>query len=190
MVVQVFQQCDEERSTAPYIETKDAHSRTSTYTGVGRRQVVEIILDDRETGDVPPTASACNRTVHKRQIPVLIETSISEFILNRHLAGVACNAKHIQDLLRVHSHPEVSNKSICTHRGRMGLSYSRTRKKTRSYRSQEYVRQQRHSYLHEIDELRQSGYTTGNEDESYLTSYNGQQFSWFDLETGDYLERP
>lgn len=88
MVVQVFQQCDEERSKVPYIETRDAHSWTSTYTAVGRRQVVEIIKYFRETGNVPPVAKAGNQTVHKRQIPVSLETEIREFILNRHIACV------------------------------------------------------------------------------------------------------
>jgi hypothetical protein len=122
MVVQVFHQCDEERSTTPYIETQDALSQTSTYTGVGRRQVVEIIQHFRETGNVPPVAKAGNKTVHKRQIPVSIETSISEFILNRHLAGEICNARHIQDLLQERLNKNISNKSICNHRERMGLT--------------------------------------------------------------------
>lgn len=190
MVVQVFQQCDEERSKAPYIETRDAHSRTSTYTGVGRRQVVEIIKYFRETGNVPPVAKAGNQTVHKRQIPVSLDTEIREFILNRHVAGEACNAKHIQDLLKERLNKEIPHKSICDHLQRMGLSYGRTRKKTRSLREQEYVRQQRHSYLYEIDECRKSGYTIVYLDESYLHHYHGQQFSWFDPESGDYLERP
>ena len=72
--------------------------------------------------------------------------------MNRHLAGEACNARHIQDLLRERLNKDVPNKSICDHLQRMGLSYCRTRQKTRSLREQEYVRQQRHSYLHDIEE--------------------------------------
>jgi len=190
MVVQVFYQCDEERSTIPFVDTQDAHSRTATYTGVGRRQVVQIIQHFRETGEIPSPAKAGNRTVHQRQIPVSIETEVREFILDRHVAGEICNARHIQDLLKERLHKELSNKGICKYLQRIGFSYSRTRKKTRSLREQEYVRQQRHSYLHDIKELRKAGYNTVYLDESYLHHYHGHQFSWFNQEIGDYLERP
>ena len=68
MVVQVFQQCDKERSTTPYVETQDAHTRTSAYTGVGGRQVVNILKYYKDTNKVPPLTIVGNQTVHETNI--------------------------------------------------------------------------------------------------------------------------
>jgi len=54
----------------------------------------------------------------------------------------------------------------------------------------DYVRQQRHSDRNNIKKLRQKGETKVYLDESFLHHYHGNQFSWFDEEIGDYLERP
>jgi len=78
MVVQVFHQCDEERSAGPYVETQDAHTRTSSYTGIGRRFVPKIIQHFRANGDVPPPAEAGNRTTHPQDIPISQTTKIRE----------------------------------------------------------------------------------------------------------------
>lgn len=190
MVVQVFHQCDEERSACPYVETQDAHTRTSSYTGIGRRQVVKIIQHFRATGDVPPPAKAGNRTAHPTDIPISLETKIRELILSKHLSGEVCNSKHIEDFLKLHLKKQISHRTICNHLQRMGLCYSRTSKKTKSLREEDYVRQQRHSYLHNIKKLIQKGYTPVYLDESFLHHYHGNQFSWFDEKIGDYLERP
>ena len=190
MVVQVFQQCDKERSTTPYVETQDAHTRTSAYTGVGRRQVVNILKYYKDTNKVPPLTMVGNQTVHGTNIPNSVEASIRQFILDRHIRGEICNANHIQDFLNEKLQREIPLRTIREHLSRMGFIYSRTRKKTRSLREQPYVRQQRHSYIHEIRSLRNLGYTPVYLDESYLHHYHGHQFSWFNETEGDYLERP
>ena len=93
MVIQVYQKCNEERDQTPYVATEDAHSRTANYTGVGRRQVVEIIRHFQETGCVVPSSSAGNRMVHYTNIPSIAEEQIRQFIFERHLAGEVCNAR-------------------------------------------------------------------------------------------------
>lgn len=190
IVVQVFCKCIEERAKASKVETKDAHTRTSNYTGIGRRQVVEIVKYFKRTGNVPPPAIAGNRTMHQTNIPSLAEEHIRKFIFDKHIAGEICNSNHIQDLLKELLNRDIPHKTICDHLQRIGFDYSRTRKKTRSLREKLYVRQQRHTYLHAIRYFRNSGYTPVYLDESFLHHYHGHQFSWFDKEAGDYLERP
>ncbi len=190
MVIQVYQKCHEERDQTPYVATEDAHSRTANYTGVGRRQVVEIIRHFKETGCVIPSSSAGNRMVHYTNIPSIAEEQIRQFIFERHLAGEVCNANHIQDLLKEMLKREIPLRTIQNHLDRMGFSYARTRKKVRSLREKLYVRQQRHSYLHNIQSLRNLGYSPVYLDESFLHHYHGHQFSWFSETIGDYLERP
>lgn len=190
LVVRVFNQCAEERRTHRSVQTQDAHSRTARYTGVGRRQVVEIVCHFKATGQVPPATRAGNRSGHALTIPPLVESSIRDFILQRHLAGEVCNTNHIQDLLLAQLHREVPKRTIRDHLRRMGFTYARTKKKTRSLREQAYVRQQRHSYLHDIRRLRQAGYQPVYIDESFIHHYHGNQFSWFHDDLGDYLERP
>lgn len=190
MVIQVYQKCNEERDQTPYVATEDAHSRTANYTGVGRRQVVEIIRHFKETGCVVPSSSAGNRTVHHTNIPSIAEEQIRQFIFERHLAGEVCNANHIQDLLKEMLKREIPLRTMQNHLDRMGFSYARTRKKVRSLREKLYVRQQRHSYLHNIQSLRNLGYSPVYLDESFLHHYHGHQFSWFSETLGDYLERP
>ncbi len=84
-------------------------------------------------------------------------------------------------------------RTIQNHLDRMGFSYSRTRKKNRSLHEKLYVRQQRHSYLYNIRDLRNLGYKPVYLDESFLHHYHGHQFSFRSQECeteGDYLERP
>lgn len=190
MVIQVYQKCNEERDQPPYVATEDAHSRTANYTGVGRRQVVEIIRHFKDTGCVAPSLPAGNRTVHHTNIPSIAAEQIRQFIFERHLAGEVCNANHIQDLLKEMLKREIPLRTMQNHLDRMGFSYSRTRKKVRSLREKLYVRQQRHSYLHNIQSLRNLGYKPVYLDESFLHHYHGHQFSWFSETIGDYLERP
>ncbi len=190
IVVQVFNRCDEERAKSPIVETEDACTRTSKYTGIGRRQVVEIVSHYKKTGNIPPPAMAGNRTMHQTTIPQIAEEHIRKFILDRHIDGEICNANHIQDLLKQILDREIPHRTICDYLQRMGFDYSRTRKKTRSLREKSYVRQQRHTYLHAIRYFRDSSYTPVYSDESFLHHYHGHRFSWFDKNAGDYLERP
>jgi hypothetical protein len=53
IVIKVFSRCDEERRSTRAVPTNDAHSRTAHYTGVGRRQVVEIIRHFRHGSKIP-----------------------------------------------------------------------------------------------------------------------------------------
>lgn len=191
MVVQVFHQCKEEKAKSSGVETKDAHTRTSNYTGVGRRQVVEIIRYFKKTGDIPPPAVAGNRTIHQTNIPPLAEEHIRKLIFDKHIAGEVCNANHVHDLSKEFSKRDIPHKTICHHLKRMGFGYSRTRKRNRSLREKLYVRQQRHTYIHAIRYFRNSGYSPVYLDESFIHHYHGHQFSWFDdKEANDFLERP
>ena len=190
MVVQVFEQCNRERSEEAVVNTADAHSRTAYYTGVGRRQVVTIIQHYHKTGDIPPPSLPGNRITHQTNIPEVVEEDIRHFIFKRHLNGEICNSNHIQDLLKESLQREIPLRTIQNHLDRMGFNYSRTRNKVRSLREKSYVRQQRHSYIHDIRELRNNGYQVVYLDESFLHHYHGHQFSWFNEVVGDYLERP
>lgn len=190
MVIQAFQQCSTERKKSSSVQTADAHSRTAGYTGVGRRQVVEIVKYFNETGDVPPPSLPGNRTVHQTNIPSIVEEDIRQLIFEKHLKGEICNSNHVQDLINEVIHREIPLRTIQNHLNRMGFNYSRTHKKVRSLHEKLYVRQQRHSYLYNIKNLRNLGYTPVYLDESYLHHYHGHQFSWFNEAEGDYLERP
>jgi len=79
MVVQVFSHCDEERRNTRTVPTQDAHSRTAYYTGVGRRQVVEIIRHFKETGEVAETTVSGNRSVHA---PISLGWSNPTFVIS------------------------------------------------------------------------------------------------------------
>jgi hypothetical protein len=190
LVVNIYHQCDQERNDGEHTETKDAHTRTSKYTKIGRRQIVEIIRYYNETGNVPISSMAGNRVVHKTSVPSLVEEHIRQLIFDKHLHGAVCTANHIQDLLQNILQREIPHTTICDHLHRMGFDYSRTRKKTRSLRETQQIRQQRHTYISDIKKYRQEGYKTVYLDESFLHHYHGHQFSWFNKDIGDYLERP
>lgn len=78
--------------------------------------------------------------------------------------------------------------TIKRHLTRLGFEYKKNQPKTRSLREKDYVRQQRHTYLHQIRQMRRSFDEIIYLDESFLPHHHGQQFSWFD--EGDFLERP
>lgn len=190
LLVNVYYQCNQERQDTSHVETKDAHTRTANYTGIGRRQVVEIISYYNKTGDVPTSAIAGNRSVHQTNIPSSVEEHIRGLIFSKHLHGEVCTANHVKDLLNKILPSDVPHSTICDHLHRMGFNYTRTRKKTRSLRESQHIRQQRHSYIYDVRKLRNSGYTLVYLDESFLHHYHGHQFSWFNSDAGDYLERP
>lgn len=129
MVIKVFSRCDEERRSRQAVPTNDAHSRTAYYTGVGRRQVVEIVRHFKDTGEVAETPASGNRIAHVTNVPSLAEPCIRDFILQRHLAGEICNANHIQDLLQRRLGRAIPTRTLRHHLNRMGFSYSRTKKK-------------------------------------------------------------
>jgi hypothetical protein len=82
MVVRVFDKCNEEKRNGNDIDPKEAYSRTSCLTYVGRRQVVEIIRYFFDTGEVSKPAQVGNRSVHITNIPEQTEPYIRHFIFN------------------------------------------------------------------------------------------------------------
>jgi hypothetical protein len=50
MVINVFSRCAQEGQQSRTVRTIDPYQRTATYTGVGRRQVTEIMHHFRQTG--------------------------------------------------------------------------------------------------------------------------------------------
>lgn len=69
MVIRVFSRCKEERQSFQSVRTVDPYQRTSDYTGVGRRQVVEIVSYFNKTGQVTPPKRCGNRITHPPNIP-------------------------------------------------------------------------------------------------------------------------
>lgn len=188
MVVNVFSRCAEERQQRRAVHTVDPYRRTATYTGVGRRQVVEILQHFGEHGQVPPAARAGNHTIHLTAIAPGIDSRLREFILNKHYQGIAINTRHVQDFLHEVLGKQIPEQTIRDHLRRLGFHYTRTRTKSRSLREKPHVRQQRHTFLHEIRRLREAGYRAVYIDESFLHHHHGNQFSWF--VEGDFLQRP
>ena len=188
MVIHVFSRCAQEREQNYTVPTVDPYQRTATYTGVGRRQVVDIMHHFRQTGQVLSTAQAGNHLSHRTVIAPCIDTSLREFILTKHCEGVAITTRHVQDFLQGMLGQEIAQQTIRDHLRRLGFHYSRTKRKSRSLREKPYVRQQRHTFLHEIQRWREAGYQAVYIDESFLHHHHGHQFSWFS--EGDFLQRP
>lgn len=188
MVIRVFSRCNDERQNAKTIKTVNPYQRTSDYTGVGRRQIIEIVTYFNLTGQVIPPAHCGNRITHTTSIPPAINARIREFIFDKHREGIAINSNHIQDLLHNILKRDIPKQTIRDHLRRMGFLYSRTKKKTRSLREDPTIRQQRHTYIYDIRRFRKAGYRAIYLDESFLHHYHGNQFSWFI--DNDFLERP
>ncbi len=188
MVIRVFFCCNEERQNAQTVRTVDPYQRTSDYTSIGRRQVVEIVTYFNATGQVTPPAQCGNRITHPTNIPSSINSCIREFIFDKHREGIAINANHIHDLLQDVLSRDIPKQTIRDHLRRMGFQYSRTKKKIRSFREDPSIRQQRHTYIYDIRKSRKAGYRPVYLDESFLHHYHGDQFSWFS--ENDFLERP
>jgi transposase len=166
----------------------NAYERASYYSGVSRKVVVEIVSYFRKTGTVQPQVKAGNTSNHKTLINSNATGRIRQFIFERHRNGESCNAKHIQDLLEQEFQLKIHLRTVQHNLNRLGFEYKRNKPKPRSLREKQYIRQQRHTYLHQIQKFRDAGYTTVYLDESFLHHYHGQKFSWFS--EGDFLERP
>ena len=188
MILRVYSKCYQERKNDKFIKSTDPYKRTSDYTGVGRRQIVEIVRDYRENNQVSPQAVAGNKINHPCTISTSVEPYIRAFIFNRHREGAAVNANHIFEYIQDNLKLDIPKQTIRNHIKRMGFQYCRTRTKPRSLRETPHIKQQRHTYLHDIKKFRKQGYRLIYLDESFLHHYHGNQFSWFD--GGDYLERP
>jgi hypothetical protein len=154
MVVSVFLRCDEERRQGHVVRTVDPYQRTASYTHVGRRQIVEIMQHFRETGQVPPARRAGNHTTHVTNIPSVTDADLRALILSQHREGIAINAPHVQDFLHERLGRTIPEPTVRDHLRRLGFHYTRTQAKSRSLREKDYVRQQRHTFLHDLDHLR------------------------------------
>lgn len=188
MVIKVFSCCARERQQSSSVHTVDPYQRTAAYTGVGRRQVVEIMRHFRQTGQVCTATRAGNRISHPTTIPSGTNPGLREFILTKHCEGIAITARHVQDFLQEALGREVAQQTIRDQLRRLGFQYTRTKTKSRALREKPYVRQQRHTFLHDIRSWRKAGYQPVYIDESFLHHHHGNQFSWFC--EGDFLQRP
>ncbi len=81
MVINVFSRCAQEGQQSRTVRTVDPYQRTATYTGVGRRQVAEIMHHFRQTGQVPVAVQAGNHISHPTVIAPGTDTGLREFIL-------------------------------------------------------------------------------------------------------------
>lgn len=188
MVITVFSRCAQEGQQSRTVGTVDPYQRTATYTGVGRRQVAEIMHHFRQTGQVPVAVQAGNHIAHPTVIAPGTDTGLREFILRKHGDGVAVTARHVQDFLHEVLGQEIAPQTIRDHLRRLGFHYTRTQTKSRSLREKPYVRQQRHTFLHDIRRFREADYQPVYLDESFLHHHHGNPFSWFS--EGDFLQRP
>ncbi len=188
LVLNIYQRCRDE-SLNQKNTTSNAYQRAAYYAGVSRKVVVEIVSHYRKTGTIPPPVEAGNQSNHKTLIQYNTTSKIRQFILESHQEGTACTSKHIQDLLHKKFHLEVPLRTVQRHLHRLGFEYKRNHTpKKHNLREKQSVRQQRHSYLHEIHKIRQNGYTIVYLDESFLHHYHGQKFSWFSED--DFLDIP
>ena len=119
---------------------------------------VEIVSHFRKTGVVSPAVKAGNKINHQISVPSNALSRIRQMILDRHREGIICNAKHVGDLLDREFNLTPHLSTIRRQLNRMGFEYKRNKHKTRSLREKESVRQQRHTYLHQVRQMRHSGY--------------------------------
>lgn len=187
LVLNVYQRCRAEAESSN-LPVSTVYERAAYYAGVSRKVVVEIVANFRKTGEVPESGNAGNTSNHKTLIGLNETSRIREFIFERHREGQSCDAKHIQDVLQEEFQLHMNLRTVRRNLNRLGFEYKRSKPKTRSLREKEYVRQQRHTYLHQIQKFRDADYTIIYLDESFLHHYHGQDFSWFG--EGDFLERP
>lgn len=187
VILNIYQRCREEHEQRG-LPLSEVYERSAYYAGVSRKVVVEIIAHFRKTGTVPPAAKAGNQINHQTSIPPKASSHIRQLIFESHREGTICEAKHVGDLLEKEFNLRPHLATIKRHLNRLGFEYKRNKPKTRSLREKDYVRQQRHTYLHQIRQMRRCGHEIIYLDESFLHHHHGQQFSWFD--EGDFLERP
>jgi transposase len=190
MVYHAFESFERNKLDGSFIIVEDPYSSTSSYTGVARTTVANIVKSVRESGSVPQLTLPGNRN-QTTAIPISTEARIREFVFERHREGTICNAKHIVALLKDEFALEIQDRTMRRHLSRMGFVWSQTKKQTRSLRESSRVRQQRHDYLYEI---RKNQRLPSNEqyrlvylDESFLHHHYSAQFSWFS--DGDFMER-
>ena len=149
MVYSAFESFERNKLDKSIIVVDDPYAVTSSYTGVARTTVANIVKSVRESGSVPPLRLPGNRN-QVTAIPVSTEARIREFVFERHREGAICNAQHLVALLKDEFAVEIQDRTMRRHLARMGFFWSHTKKQTRSLRESSRIRQQRHDYLYEI----------------------------------------
>lgn len=191
MVYHVFRAVEQNQLIKPVKQNKDIYSVASSYTGVSRTTVANIVKSVKESGKVPKLKLPGNRS-QATSVPVSTEGRIREFVFEKHRDGAICHAKHIIKLLKSEFDIEINTRTMQRHLIRMGFCWSRTKKNNRSLRESDRIRQQRHNYLYELRENRKLALKMQQQliyvDESFLHHHHGSQFSWF--EEGDFIEGP
>ena len=190
MVYHAFESFERHKLEGSVIIVEDPYSVTSSYTGVARTTVANIVKSVRENGSVPQLKLPGNHN-QMTAIPISAEARIREFVFERHREGAICNAKHIVALLKDEFELDIQDRTMRRHLARMGFVWSPTKKQTRSLRESSRVRQQRHDYLYEIRKNQRlpsdEQYRLVYLDESFLHHHYSSQFSWFS--DGDFMER-
>jgi transposase len=149
MVYHAFESFERNKLDGSVIIVEDPYSVTSSYTGVARTTVANIVKSVRDSGNVPQLKLPGNHN-QMTAIPISTEARIREFVFERHREGAICNAKHIVALLKDEFELDIQDRTMRRHLARMGFVWSPTKKQTRSLRESSRVRQQRHDYLYEI----------------------------------------
>ena len=187
MVIKVFSCCAREREQSGSVHTVDPYQRTATYTGSGVGKWWRSCIIFAEQG-------RCARRLGQ----VIVFRIRQRFPLARPRSARI----HSDEALRggCHYRPSCSGFSPggagprggSTNDSRSpptpGFQYTRTKTKSRALHEKPYVRQQRHTFLHDIRSWRKAGYQAVYIDESFLHHHHGNQFSWFC--EGDFLQRP
>ena len=190
MVYYAFESFERNKADGSVIVVEDPYAVTSSYIGVSRTTVANIVKSVRERGRVPQLRFPGNRN-QMTAIPVSTEARIREFVFECHREGAICNAKHIAALLQDEFKLDMQDRTMRRHLARMGFVWSQTKKQTRSLRESSRVRQQRHDYLYEIRKNQRlpsaEQYQLVYLAESFLPHHYGAQFSWFS--DGDFVER-
>ena len=149
MVYYAFESFEHNKAEGSVIVVEDPYAVTSSYIGVSRTTVANIVKSVRERGRVPQLRFPGHRH-QMTAIPVSTEARIREFVFACHREGAICNAKHIVALLKDEFKLDIQDRTMRRHLARMGFVWSHTKKQTRSLRESSRVRQQRHDYLYEI----------------------------------------
>jgi len=87
MVYYAFESFERNKSDGSAIIVEDPYAITSSYTGVSRTTVSNIVKSVRENGRVPQLKLPGNRN-QVTSIPISTEARIREFIFERHREGL------------------------------------------------------------------------------------------------------
>ena len=153
MVYHAFESFERHKLEESVIIVEDPYSVTSSYTGVARTTVANIVKSVRESGSVPQLQLPGNHN-QMTAIPISTEARIREFVFERHREGVTCNVKHIVALLKDEFELDIQDRTMRRHLARLGFVWSPTKKQTRSLRESSRVRQQRHDYLYRSEKTK------------------------------------